>query len=193
MVDLQGPRRFETPRVFVAPGALAQSRSPLNSTNRPSAEIPRPLSHVGGVPGPPDPQADPLETKKLPWVPSDATLTRSVTPVIRSCTKTSNAPFVSPGTRLLALLANATNRPSAEMDGQNCAKPSLGTLLGVPSDATSTRSVTWDTRSYTNTPIANEASMNLNATNRPSAEMDGQNENEFRESTLRRSVVPARR
>ena len=36
------------------------------------------------------------------WVPSLATLTRSVIPVCRSCTKASSHPLVSPGTRLLA-------------------------------------------------------------------------------------------
>ena len=40
----------------------------------------------------------------FPWVPPEATLTRSVVPVCRSRTNTSVAPFVSPATRLVAVL-----------------------------------------------------------------------------------------
>src|SRR2546429_563179 len=53
----------------------------------------------------------------FPWVPSEAPLTRSVVPVCRSWTNTSVAPFVSPATRLVAALWNATKRPSAERAG----------------------------------------------------------------------------
>jgi hypothetical protein len=45
--------------------------------------------------------------------PSPATLVRSVTPVWRSRTNTSQLPFVSPGTRLEAKDEKATWRPSA--------------------------------------------------------------------------------
>src|SRR5207249_3504361 len=77
-------------------------------------------------------------------VPSEATLTRSVTPVRRSWTKTSSALFESPLTRLEAKLSKATKRPSAEMDG--AWDPPLPC---APSDATLTRSVTLFRRSWT--------------------------------------------
>src|SRR5437899_12833199 len=64
--------------------------------------------------------------------------------VERSCTKMSSASFVSPATRLLALLPNATKRPSAEM-----AAPELSPLAWVPSDATLTRAVVPVYRSWT--------------------------------------------
>src|SRR5438046_3781998 len=98
----------------------------LNTTKRPSAEM-----------TPPEGQ--------LPSVPSDATITRSVTPVRRSWTKTSGqhgAPktpgqtFVLPLTRLEAKLSKATKRPSAEAHGV----PETD-FTGVPSEATLTRSV----------------------------------------------------
>src|SRR5438552_1490301 len=51
------------------------------------------------------------------WAPAESTLTRSVVAVSRSWTNTSVTPLVSPGTRLVASLANATKRPSAERAG----------------------------------------------------------------------------
>src|SRR5436190_20274483 len=54
----------------------------------------------------------------------------------RSWTNTSYAPFVSPVTRLLAVLWNATKRPSAERAG-----PALESFPWVPPEATLTRSV----------------------------------------------------
>src|SRR5207247_3536100 len=54
----------------------------------------------------------------------------------RSWTNTSYAPFVSPATRLLAVLWNATKRPSAERAG-----PALESFPWVPPEATLTRSV----------------------------------------------------
>ena len=42
------------------------------------------------------------------WVPAVATLTRTVAPACRSRRKMSGCPFVSPGTRLVALETNAT-------------------------------------------------------------------------------------
>src|SRR6266850_6059775 len=50
------------------------------------------------------------------WLPEESTLTRSVIPVERSCTKTSPQPFVSPETRFELPLSKATNRPSAEIE-----------------------------------------------------------------------------
>src|SRR5207249_4364126 len=72
---------------------------PWNATKPPSAERAAPAL------GP------------FPWVPSESTLTRSVVSVCRSWTNTSVAPFVSPATRLVAALWNATKRPSAERAG----------------------------------------------------------------------------
>lgn len=46
-------------------------------------------------------------------VPPEATLTRSVVPLSRSCTKTSIWPLVSPATRSDAEEVKATERPSA--------------------------------------------------------------------------------
>src|SRR5205814_6570006 len=66
-----------------------------NATKRPAAERAGPA----------------LES--FPCVPPEATLTRSVVPVCRSWTNTSVAPFVSPATRLVPALRNATKRPAA--------------------------------------------------------------------------------
>jgi len=50
-----------------------------------------------------------------PSLPSDATLTRSVVPVVQSWTKASTTPFVSSVTRFVAALVNATTWPSSEI------------------------------------------------------------------------------
>jgi hypothetical protein len=75
-----------------------------NATQRPSALI------AGTWPAP------------LAWAPSGPTLTRVVVPVCPSCTKTSFAPFVSPGTSVLAEDPNATQRPSALIAGYALSK-----------------------------------------------------------------------
>src|SRR5439155_1887786 len=156
-----------------------------------------------------------LKDSSLPWVPSDATLTRSVTPVRRSWTKTSGqlgamncAPqtFESPGTRLEAKLSKATKRPSAEM-----AAPPEGPLPSVPSDATLTRSVTPVRRSWTKTsgqlcaehtqtfvsPGTRLEATLPKATKRPSAEMDPPKDSQLpsvpSDAILTRSVTPVRR
>ena len=67
--------------------------------------------------------------------PFSSRLTRSVTPVTRSWTNTSDAPFVSSGTSVVASLSNATNRPSPEIVGDE-----LSWSPGVPSEATLTTS-----------------------------------------------------
>jgi hypothetical protein len=56
-----------------------------------------------------------LEAKDQPspWPPERSVLTRVVTPETMSLVKISAHPFVSPETRLLALLENATYRPSS--------------------------------------------------------------------------------
>ncbi len=80
------------------------------------------------------------------WPPSEATETRSVLPVSRSCAKASVCPLVSPATRLVAPLPNPTRRPSALMVGLS-EKPSLW----APSEATETRSTARVRRSVTKT------------------------------------------
>src|SRR5438132_117846 len=73
----------------------------------------------------------------LPREPSEATLTRSVTLVSRSRTKTSVVPFVSPVTRFAASLAKATSRAALETAGAL-----LPPLASVPCDEMLTRLVT---------------------------------------------------
>ena len=53
----------------------------------------------------------------FPCSPAEVTLTRRVCPLARSCTKTSEARLVSPGTSVVARLSKATSRPSAESAG----------------------------------------------------------------------------
>src|ERR1700741_4379503 len=54
----------------------------------------------------------------LPCAPPEGTLPLSVLPVWRSWMKTSFNMFVSPGTRFVARLRNATKRPSAEIEAE---------------------------------------------------------------------------
>jgi len=115
------------------------------------------------------------------WVVEDV-----VVETARSRTNTSVAPFVSPATRLLASLWNATTRPSAER-----AEPRLAALLSVPSEATLTRSVVPVCRSWTNASVAPFVSPATrlvakltNATKRPSAESVGG------KAKLRRPLLP---
>jgi hypothetical protein len=103
---------------FVSPGTRFVAELP-KTTNRPSAESA----------GPP--------LAPLGWVPTESTLIRSVVPVMRSRTKMSSTPFVSPGTRFVARLPNATNRPSAEIAGDR-----LSAFPWTPAESTLTRWVT---------------------------------------------------
>src|SRR5260221_4910282 len=65
----------------------------VNATKRPSAEIERPSKRL---------------LSSFPCAQPEERLNRSVVPIERLRTKTSVNPFVSPGTRLVAKLANAT-------------------------------------------------------------------------------------
>jgi hypothetical protein len=89
----------ETP--FVSPSTRFVAAE-VNATLVPSAEIDEevlsPLPSTGGEPPP--------------------TLTRLVVCVVRSRTKTSETPFVSPSTRFDATESKATYRPSAEIEGE---------------------------------------------------------------------------
>ena len=103
--------------------------------------------------------------------------------------------FVSTGMRLVASLAKATQRPSAEMDAKE-----LEPSPSLPSEATLTRSVVPFCRSRTKMSMVSFPSPGTRlvaslwkATKRPSAEMDGEelgpNPSEPSEATLTRSVV----
>src|SRR4051812_49104893 len=84
----------------------------------------------------PSPEIDGLPLGPLASAPVELTLTRVVTPVRRSRTKTSGTPLLSPRTRFGAVDAKATNRPSAEIDGRP-----LVPAAGVPSTVTLTSDV----------------------------------------------------
>ena len=75
---------------FVSPCTRFDDPLP-NATKRPSSEI-----------------ATPPSDSPLPCAPVELTLTRVVVPVSRSCTNMSAWLFVSPGTRFVAWLENAT-------------------------------------------------------------------------------------
>src|SRR5207249_4297465 len=89
--------------------------SDQNATNRPSPPIA----------GPP--------LAPFASAPALSTLMRSVVPVTRSRTKTSEASLPSSGTRLVALDVNATYRPSALMDGNPLLPHTVGVIrIGKP-------------------------------------------------------------
>jgi hypothetical protein len=67
-------------------------------------------------------------------------LTRVIAPVATSLRKTSCWPFVSPATRLVALLEKATKRPSAEIAALSVKpKPPLVSLASAPPASVLTR------------------------------------------------------
>jgi hypothetical protein len=101
------------------------------------------------------------------------TLTRSVRPVCRSWMNESNAPFVSPATRLLAKDENTTNLPPALIDAAVEEE-----LPCSPVEETLTRSVVPATTSRTKTssvpfvsPATRFGALEMKVTKRP--EMDG--------------------
>src|SRR2546422_10585394 len=81
-----------------------------NATKRPSAEI------------------DAAKLSPLACAPWESTLTRLVLPVLRSRTKTSLTPFVSPFTSLAADDPEATKGPSAEIAGLWLSRLAWGAL-----------------------------------------------------------------
>src|SRR5690242_2032904 len=89
---------------FVSPGTRLRARD-QKATRRPSAEIEGQRLRRSLCFGPP---RRPLEV----------TLTRLVSPVLRSRTKTSMARFASWRTRFEASETKATRRPSAEIEGE---------------------------------------------------------------------------
>jgi hypothetical protein len=61
----------------------------------------------------PSAEIEGIQLMELPCVPPESTLTRSISRGPR--TKTSQVPLLSPETRLVAMLENATWSPSAEI------------------------------------------------------------------------------
>src|SRR5262249_46660649 len=132
---------------------------------------------------------------RSPCVPSVATLTRSVvgeqpgtaTPLEkqRSRTKTSVVPFVSPATKFVWSLPNATKRPSADTAGGPRALPPLGcppswvrlttSVAGVHPDTGTPEETQRSRRTMAGSvaPGAMSDALVRNATQRPSAEMLG--------------------
>src|SRR4029453_9389452 len=105
-------------------------------------------------------------------MPAESTDTMVVSPVTRSCTKTSSRSLLSPGTRLLAKDWKATQRPLAEIEA-----PAAPPLPPSPDDATDTQVVVPVFRSWTKTspsPLSSPGTRlpanESNATHRPSAE-----------------------
>src|SRR5579884_3565931 len=123
---------------FVSPGTRL-SAADWKATNRPS-----PL----------------IDGEALGWSdwPPEPTLTRTVVARCRSRTKTSVRWFVSPGTRLVASEAKATNRPSADSAGVTLAR-----LPWTPLVSTLTRSVAPVVRSKVKTSVASLVSPGTSA------------------------------
>jgi hypothetical protein len=111
----------------------------------------------------------------FPWVPFEATLTRSVAPLPRSCMNTSATALVSPATRFDAKLWKTARVPSAERRGET-----LSPFPCVPSLAVLMRAIAPETRSRTKTskvalvsPATRLGARLANATYRPSLESHG--------------------
>ncbi|GJD76556.1 hypothetical protein CFIICLFH_4814 [Methylobacterium goesingense] len=101
--------------------------------------------------------------------------TRVMAPVLRSLTKTSVAPFVSPVTRLVARLWKATRVPSAEIEGARLPPP----VLCAPVLSVETRVVVPVPRSLTKmscrplvSPVTRLLEVLTKATRVPSAEIE---------------------
>ena len=123
----------------------------------------------------PSTEIDGHRLSRFPSAPEESTLTRSVIPVARSWTKTSNHPFVSPATRFEAPLPNATTCPSAEIEGGQ-----LSEFASAPDESTLIRSVIPVTRSWTKmsdnpfvSPKTRFEAQLSKVTTCPSAEIDG--------------------
>src|SRR5882672_7896369 len=110
-----------------------------NATNTPSLEI------------------EGFQLAALPCTPAESTLTRTVVALWRSRTKMSWKPLVSPATRFVAKLVNATKRPAEEI-----ARVSLLSFPGTPVELMLT-SVVWPaaTAQTITTPIVAQANLDL--------------------------------
>ena len=112
------PRSTRAPRPpsFVAPAALAR-----RSVARASPRVSPPGEMSGGRRSTPvrrsfDRGGEPPSSMSPSTVP-ESMLTSIVWPICRSRTNTSKNPLVSPGTRFVAPLSYATQRPLAEIAG----------------------------------------------------------------------------
>src|SRR5437764_11795041 len=116
--------KMSTAPLLSAPPPRRLLAADSNTTNRPSALIPG------------------LKLPALAWVPSVATLTRSVWPEPRSRTKTSVTPLLSPATRFEESDSKATTLPSPDTAGgavgaeakPDASPPAAGTLTRVMDD-----------------------------------------------------------
>lgn len=72
-----------------------------------------------------------LKLPEVPRAPSDAVLTRRMTPVSRSFTKISGRSFSSFGTRFVASDLNTTKRPSGVTEGSKLAPSAIAPRLEV--------------------------------------------------------------
>ena len=129
LVVATAPGSSKIPSASVSRSRTNTSRKPLLSPGTrleatDSKATKRPSALMAAAPKSP--------LKLLPCVPALSTLTLSVSPVWRSWTKTSKTPLVSPATRLVAVEAKATKRPSPLMTGRRLAlfawPPRLSTL-----------------------------------------------------------------
>ena len=109
------------------------------------------------------------------YPPSEENAIRSVTPVCRSCTKTSSAPSppvgsTSPATKFEASELNATNRPFRKTAGSKLAPfPILPDVLALTSSVVpSRRSRTNTSNWWLSSPGTRFGAFEANATNRPS-------------------------
>src|SRR5919198_6515296 len=151
----------------------------------------------------PSPSSEGWEDELLPWLPSLATLARTVVPVVRSRTNTSPLKFVSPGTRLSEKDVKATRVPSPLIVPSLplAWAPLLETLIRVVVP------VSWSCRNTSDVPFVSRLTRLLasesKTTKRPSALIDGP-AIRFRRplsalpwrpalDTLTRSVVPVSR
>src|SRR4029450_6773852 len=164
----------------VSPATRSGSHE-LNATDRPSGVI------AGEVLVLPNPEG------------VGATLMPSVVAATRSRTNTSDAPSLSPGTRVSAADANATKRPSALIDATSllssaCA-PALLRLTRCGAAVPPARSTTNTSLVKLVSPGTRLSAKELNATKRPSGVIAGFELSLFASvlppDMLSRSVVPA--
>jgi hypothetical protein len=85
------------------------NRSRTKMSGNPFVSVPaRLFAKLSNATKLPSPEIETFSLALFPCTPPESTLTRSVVPSWRSRTKMSPVAFESPGTRLLALLWNAT-------------------------------------------------------------------------------------
>src|ERR671924_395 len=125
-----GPRTKTSPKPLVSPPTKLEAKE-WKATKRPSAEI------------------EGEKLARFPCAPAELTLTRFVLPVLRSRTKTSLTPLVSPPNRFESKEQRATKRPPAEIEAR-----ALPPFPSAPAELTLTRFVLPVLRSRTKTSMA---------------------------------------